>query len=231
VFALTVAAVNRQTRKTAHGKLSLIDLAGSERVSKTGATAERLREAQAINKSLSALGNVISALSAGEAFVPYRDHKLTMLMSDSLGGNAKTLMLVNVSPSAYNAEETTTSLQYAARVKLITNSAQRAQESAEVARLKAVIAALRAGKALGVADGAGEFDDDGGATPAPTPALLAADGADDEDDDDSRGGGYEGLAAADGGHGDANDAPSTADDGGGRGTATPAARTLEEDDS
>lgn len=86
VFALQLTCVNRQTRKTTSGKLSLIDLAGSERVAKTGATADRLKEAQSINKSLSALGNVISALSSGEKFVPYRDHKLTMLMSDSLGG-------------------------------------------------------------------------------------------------------------------------------------------------
>ena len=71
------------------GKLSLIDLAGSEKQSKTGATDDRLKEAQAINKSLSALGNVISALSTGEKYIPYRDNKLTQLMSDSLGGNAK----------------------------------------------------------------------------------------------------------------------------------------------
>ena len=71
------------------GKLSLIDLAGSEKQSKTGATGDRLKEAQAINTSLSALGNVISALSSGEKFIPYRDNKLTQLMSDSLGGNAK----------------------------------------------------------------------------------------------------------------------------------------------
>ncbi|RYG56604.1 hypothetical protein EON66_02480 [archaeon] len=86
-----------------------------------------LKEAQSINKSLSALGNVISALSTNAAFVPYRDNKLTQLMSDSLGGNAKTLMFVNLSPADYNAEETLSSLVYASRVKLITNNAEKMQ--------------------------------------------------------------------------------------------------------
>jgi len=107
LFALQLTVVSRASKKTTFGKLSLIDLAGSERVGKTGATEERLKEAQAINKSLSALGNVISALSSGAAWVPYRDHKLTQLLQDSLGGNAKTLMFVNVSPSGYNLDETT----------------------------------------------------------------------------------------------------------------------------
>lgn len=68
---------NKTSRKTTTGKLSLVDLAGSERADKTGATAERLKEAQSINKSLSALGDVISALSTNEKFVPYRNNKLT----------------------------------------------------------------------------------------------------------------------------------------------------------
>lgn len=83
------------------------------------------REAQNINKSLSALGDVIAALSEGEKFIPYRNNKLTQLMQDSLGGNAKTLMFVNFSPADYNCDETVTSLNYAARVKKITNNAAR----------------------------------------------------------------------------------------------------------
>lgn len=143
VFAIQVEVYNRTTKKTSRGKLSLVDLAGSERVGKTGASAERLKEAQSINKSLSALGNVISALSTNEKFIPYRDNKLTLLMQDSLGGNAKTLMIAAVSPADYNDEETLSTLMYASRVKLITNDAQKQQESAEVSKLRRIIAHLR----------------------------------------------------------------------------------------
>lgn len=93
-------------------QLSFVDLAGSERVKKSGSSGSQLKEAQSINKSLSALGDVISALSSGGQHIPYRNHKLTMLMSDSLGGNAKTLMFVNVSPAESNLDETYNSLMY-----------------------------------------------------------------------------------------------------------------------
>jgi hypothetical protein len=82
----------------------------SFRVKKSGSAGDQLKEAQAINKSLSALGDVISALATEQAHVPYRNHKLTMLMSDSIGGTAKTLMFVNVSPSDNNLDETQNSL-------------------------------------------------------------------------------------------------------------------------
>ena len=79
------------------GKLNLVDLAGSERQSKTNATGDRLKEAQKINLSLSALGNVISALVDGRStHIPYRDSKLTRLLQDSLGGNTKTVMIAAV---------------------------------------------------------------------------------------------------------------------------------------
>ena len=123
IFAIMIETYDKTTKKTAIGKLSLVDLAGSERADKTGAGAERLREAQSINKSLSALGDVIAALSEGEKFIPYRNNKLTQVMQDSLGGNAKTLMFVNFSPADYNCDETATSLNYATRVKKITNNA------------------------------------------------------------------------------------------------------------
>eukprot|EP01051_Picozoa_sp_SAG22_P009095 SAG22_NODE_732_length_7583_cov_3.250134_7_plen_202_part_00 len=148
IISILIESTDLKTGNKSVGKLSLVDLAGSERAGKTGATAERLKEAQSINKSLSALGDVISALSAGADFIPYRNNKLTMLMSDSLGGNAKTLMYVNISPSDYNTDETLTSLAYAARVKMITNDANKNHESKEVARLKDQIAALKAGKAI-----------------------------------------------------------------------------------
>jgi hypothetical protein len=89
-----------------------VDLAGSERVKKSGSAGKQLKEAQSINKSLSALADVIGALSSDGQHIPYRNHKLTMLMSDSLGGNAKTLMFVNVSPAESNLEETYNSLMY-----------------------------------------------------------------------------------------------------------------------
>ncbi|XP_023199705.1 kinesin-like protein KIN-14I isoform X2 [Xiphophorus maculatus] len=138
---LTIGSVNT-------GKLSLVDLAGSERAAKTGAKDHQLKEANSINKSLSALGDVISALSAELPHVPYRNSKLTQVMQDSLGGNAKTLMIVNISPSEYNLDETLTSLVYATRVKAITNNAQRNVDSKEIAQLKEVIMKLKSGQAV-----------------------------------------------------------------------------------
>ncbi|XP_024605634.1 kinesin-like protein KIF17 isoform X1 [Neophocaena asiaeorientalis asiaeorientalis] len=104
------------------GKLNLVDLAGSERQSKTGATGERLKEATKINLSLSALGNVISALVDGRCkHIPYRDSKLTRLLQDSLGGNTKTLMVACLSPADNNYDETLSTLRYANRAKNIRN--------------------------------------------------------------------------------------------------------------
>ncbi|XP_065919368.1 kinesin-like protein KIF3B [Dysidea avara] len=104
------------------GKLNLVDLAGSERQSKTGTTGERFKEATKINLSLSALGNVISALVDGKSsHIPYRDSKLTRLLQDSLGGNSKTCMVANVGPASYNYDETLTTIRYANRAKNIKN--------------------------------------------------------------------------------------------------------------
>uniref|UniRef100_A0A8K9UFZ3 Kinesin family member 13Bb n=1 Tax=Oncorhynchus mykiss TaxID=8022 RepID=A0A8K9UFZ3_ONCMY len=110
-------------------KLSLVDLAGSERAAKTGATGERMKEGSNINKSLSTLGLVISALAdqgAGKnktKFVPYRDSVLTWLLKDSLGGNSRTAMVATVSPAADNYDETLATLRYADRAKSIVNHA------------------------------------------------------------------------------------------------------------
>jgi len=104
------------------GKLNLVDLAGSERQGKTGATGERLKEATKINLSLSALGNVISALVDGKSsHIPYRDSKLTRILRDSLGGNTKTVMCANAGPAEYNYDETLSTLRYANRAKNIKN--------------------------------------------------------------------------------------------------------------
>ncbi|XP_077447153.1 kinesin-like protein KIF3B [Stigmatopora argus] len=129
------------------GKLNLVDLAGSERQTKTGAQGERLKEATKINLSLSALGNVISALVDGRSsHIPYRDSKLTRLLQDSLGGNARTVMVANIGPASYNVEETLTTLHYSNRAKNIKNTpcinedpkdAQLRKFQEEIARLKA----------------------------------------------------------------------------------------------
>jgi kinesin family protein 3/17 len=104
------------------GKLNLVDLAGSERQNKTGSTGERLKEGCKINLSLSALGNVISALVDGKSkHIPYRDSKLTRLLQDSLGGNTKTVMVAAISPADYNYDETLSTLRYANRAKNIKN--------------------------------------------------------------------------------------------------------------
>ena len=136
IISVMIETTNLQTQGVSRGKLSFVDLAGSERVKKSGSAGEQLKEAQAINKSLSALGNVISALATEQGHVPYRDHKLTMLMSDSIGGTAKTLMFVNVSPVDANLDETQNSLQYATRVSTIKNNVKQDDNTKEVMNLK-----------------------------------------------------------------------------------------------
>lgn len=136
IFSLILESENRQTGQRTVGKISFVDLAGSEKLNKTQVNKEGAQEAKAINASLSALGNVINALSQNSAHIPYRDHPLTLLMRDSLGGTAKTLMFVNLSPSIYNASESNNSLEYASRVKKIKNKVNRNVESREVTELK-----------------------------------------------------------------------------------------------
>ncbi|XP_073426293.1 kinesin-like protein KIF17 [Dendrobates tinctorius] len=125
IFTITIEICTTDESGEDHlraGKLNLVDLAGSERQSKTGATGERLKEATKINLSLSALGNVISALVDGKSkHIPYRDSKLTRLLQDSLGGNTKTLMVACLSPADNNYDETLSTLRYANRAKNIKN--------------------------------------------------------------------------------------------------------------
>ncbi|KAK1176041.1 kinesin-like protein KIN-14I [Acipenser oxyrinchus oxyrinchus] len=146
IIGVTIESTNLTNGSVTYGKLSLVDLAGSERAAKTGAKDDQLKEANSINKSLSALSDVIFALSTEQSFIPYRNNKLTQLMQDSLGGNAKTLMFVNISPADYNAEETVISLIYATRVKAITNHAQKNSECKEITRLKEIILKLKSGQ-------------------------------------------------------------------------------------
>jgi hypothetical protein len=144
IMSILIEVTNLNTNVNTVGKLTLVDLAGSERVGKTGATNDRLKEAQSINKSLSALGDVISSLTSNQKHIPYRNHKLTMLLSDSLGGNAKTLMFVNASPADYNTAETVNSLQFASRVKKVVNQSTKTIETKEIKELKKQLMVLKA---------------------------------------------------------------------------------------
>ncbi|KAG9267971.1 kinesin-1 heavy chain [Astyanax mexicanus] len=122
IFLINVKQENTQTEQKLSGKLFLVDLAGSEKVSKTGAEGAVLDEAKNINKSLSALGNVISALAEGTTYVPYRDSKMTRILQDSLGGNCRTTIVICCSPSSFNEAETKTTLMFGQRAKTIKNT-------------------------------------------------------------------------------------------------------------
>ncbi|CAB1448806.1 unnamed protein product [Pleuronectes platessa] len=119
LLIITVCGFNAATGNRTQGKLNLVDLAGSERIGKSGAEGSRLREAQCINKSLSALGDVINALRSRHAHVPFRNSRLTYLLQDSLSGDSKTLMMVQVSPLSSNISESVCSLKFAQRVRSI----------------------------------------------------------------------------------------------------------------
>ena len=122
IFLLTITQTNLIDFSAKTGKLYLVDLAGSEKVGKTGAKGKRLEEAKNINKSLSILGLVITALTDSKSsHVPYRDSKLTRVLQDSLGGNSKTTLIITCSPSAFNQHETISTLRFGIRAKAIKN--------------------------------------------------------------------------------------------------------------
>eukprot|EP00818_Percolomonas_sp_WS_P009528 CAMPEP_0117441560 /NCGR_PEP_ID=MMETSP0759-20121206/3697_1 /TAXON_ID=63605 /ORGANISM="Percolomonas cosmopolitus, Strain WS" /LENGTH=580 /DNA_ID=CAMNT_0005233417 /DNA_START=21 /DNA_END=1760 /DNA_ORIENTATION=+ len=107
------------------GTLTLVDLAGSERVGKSLSEGQSLEEAKQINKSLSALGNCVSALTdENRSHVPFRDSKLTKLLTDSLGGNAKTCLIATIGPAAWNYDETYSTLNFATRAMAVKNNAR-----------------------------------------------------------------------------------------------------------
>jgi kinesin family protein 5 len=156
IFILTVTQRNLESLSEKTGKLYLVDLAGSEKVGKTGAEGQTLDEAKTINKSLTALGMVINALTDTSAsHIPYRDSKLTRVLQESLGGNSRTTLIINCSPSPYNEAETLGTLRFGQRAKKIKNNAKVNQELSitelkanlgraekEISRLGELVAAL-----------------------------------------------------------------------------------------
>ncbi|WVW83416.1 hypothetical protein I302_105436 [Kwoniella bestiolae CBS 10118] len=139
IFVIGIHQRNTETGSQKSGNLYLVDLAGSEKVGKTGATGQTLEEAKKINKSLSALGMVINALTDGKSsHVPYRDSKLTRILQESLGGNSRTTLIINCSPATFNEPETLSTLRFGMRAKSIKNKA-RVNVEMSPAELKALL--------------------------------------------------------------------------------------------
>jgi len=151
VFQINIKSKDRTKNieeETLEGKLSLIDLAGSERGTVTENRGIRLREGAKINRSLLALANCINALGEKNKkgyFVPYRDSKLTRLLKDSLGGNSRTVMIANISPSSGGFEETINTLKYANRAKNIKTKSKvnRNMVNVHISEYKNIIEDLR----------------------------------------------------------------------------------------
>lgn len=157
IFVINISQRNTESGTQKHGYLYLVDLAGSEKIGKTGASGQTLEEAKKINKSLSALGMVINALTDGKVgslhfldrselivegnqstHIPYRDSKLTRILQESLGGNSRTTLIINCSPCGYNEQETLSTLRFGMRAKSIKNKA-RVNAELSPAELKALL--------------------------------------------------------------------------------------------
>jgi kinesin family protein C2/C3 len=119
IQTIRIRRVNRETGHTTKGKILLVDLAGSERLKKSLVMGDVKKDSIEINKSLTALGDVIEALTQGHPSIPYRNHKLTQVLQDALGRSAKTLMFVHCSPAKSSLEETLATVKYATRAKKI----------------------------------------------------------------------------------------------------------------
>ncbi|KAN0133784.1 kinesin heavy chain [Lactarius tabidus] len=187
IFLITISQRNTETGAQKTGNLYLVDLAGSEKVGKTGASGQTLEEAKKINKSLSALGMVINALTEKAKHIPYRDSKLTRILQESLGGNSRTTLIINCSPASFNEAETLSTLRFGIRAKSIKNTArvnaelsplelksllQKSQISnasyqKQIAALEAELAVWRAGGAVDPSEYALTTGDKVGSNPAP----------------------------------------------------------------
>jgi len=123
MFVMTITMNNLDDGSCKTGKLYLVDLAGSEKISKTGAVGQTLEEAKNINKSLTTLGKVIVALTDKKVtHIPYRESKLTRILSESLGGNSKTLLIITCSPHPFNDSESLSTMRFGARARNIKNA-------------------------------------------------------------------------------------------------------------
>lgn len=175
IFTIKVHQKDEEDKsKNVFAKLNLVDLAGSERQKGTGASGQTLKEGANINKSLSALGNVINALveiaNGKKTFVPFRNSKLTRVLQESLGGNSLCTMLATLSPAASNYEETMSTLRYANRAKAIKVSATKNEEASQLSHLNSEIEELK--KKLAAAEsGAGGLGGDIGVASAERKAL------------------------------------------------------------
>ncbi|KAG6487910.1 hypothetical protein ZIOFF_056648 [Zingiber officinale] len=144
ILTVHVQGTDLKSETTLRGSLHLVDLAGSERVDRAEVVGDRLKEAQHINKSLSALGDVIFALSQKSSHVPYRNSKLTQVLQSSLGGHAKTLMFVQINPDVGSYSETLSTLKFAERVSGVELGAAKSQkEGKEVRDLIEQVASLK----------------------------------------------------------------------------------------
>jgi len=148
-LTISIEVGDRDAQSAIVGKIRLCDLAGSERLKKSGAIGDTMRETIEINKSLTALADVTEALTRDgrRGLVPYRNHKLTQLLSDSLGGTAKTLMFVNLAPAQSEVDETLCSLQYATRASGITNDVRKACEGPRSGNVRAAATSASQGSA------------------------------------------------------------------------------------
>ncbi|KAH9664284.1 kinesin-like protein KIN-14R [Citrus sinensis] len=141
MLCIMVRAKNLISGECTKSKLWLVDLAGSERLTRTDVQGDRLKEAQNINRSLSALGDVIYSLATKSNHIPYRNSKLTHLLQDSLGGDSKTLMFVQISPSEQDLSETLSSLNFATRVRGVELGPARKQiDTSELQKMKVMVA-------------------------------------------------------------------------------------------
>jgi kinesin family protein 5 len=121
LFIVTIFQKNSITDSTKIGKLYFVDLAGSEKISKTGVEGQLLEDAKNINKSLLMLGMVINSLTENKTYIPYRDSKLTRVLQESLGGNSLTTLIVTCSPNSFNDRESLSTLRFGQRAKSIKN--------------------------------------------------------------------------------------------------------------